>query len=217
MENKIIDKVNKLLKLSQSSNIEEAMSAYDKAHALLKEYNLKIEDIKEKPEVDGVEILSGKKNETKWKTILLNGIAKSNYCALMISKSVETNYKIYGRDYNIESTKIMFDYLCEAIERITKIERKNQKIFNANSFKMGAVKNVVSRLNEKNQKQCTALVPVSKESVNALYRDNPNVKTVSTKIRIDQISLNKGFESANNISLNQQVGNTKTTRRYLNA
>jgi len=32
MENKIIDKINKLLKLSQSSNIEEAMSAYDKAN-----------------------------------------------------------------------------------------------------------------------------------------------------------------------------------------
>jgi len=157
MENKIIDKINKLLKLSQSSNIEEAMSAYDKAHSLLKEYNLKIEDIKEKPETEGIELSSGKKNECKWKTILLNGIAKSNYCALMISKQYETKYKIYGREYNVESTKVMFDYLCEAIERLTKQESKriknndllNRRIFNANSFRLGAVENLIKRLNEK--------------------------------------------------------------------
>jgi len=224
MENKIIDKINKLLKLSQSSNIEEAMSAYDKAHSLLKEYNLKIEDIKEKPEIEGIELSSGKKNECKWKTILLNGIAKSNYCALMISKQYETKYKIYGREYNVESTKVMFDYLCEAIERLTKQESKriknndllNRRIFNANSFRLGAVENLIKRLNEKNQQQCMALVPISKESEKALYQDNPNVRSVSTKVKFEQASLRSGYAKANDISLNSQVSSTKMTRGYLN-
>jgi len=224
MGDKIIDKINKLLKLSQSSNIEEAMSAYNKAHSLLREYNLTIEDIKEKPEIEGIEFSSGKKNECKWKTILLNGIAKSNYCALMISKQYETKYKIYGREYNVESTKVMFDYLCGAIERLTKQERKriknndllNRRIFNANSFRLGAVENLIKRLNEKNQ-QCMALVPISKESEKALFQDNPNVRSVSTKVKFEQASLRSGYAKANDISLNSQVSSTKMTRGYLNA
>ena len=48
---KIIDKINKLLKLAESPNIEEASSAIKKAHKLLAEYNLSLEDIHEKYDI----------------------------------------------------------------------------------------------------------------------------------------------------------------------
>ena len=44
-------------------------------------------------------------------------------CFNDLRKQYETKYKIYGREYNVESTKVMFDYLCEAIERLNKTRK----------------------------------------------------------------------------------------------
>src|SRR5574344_435336 len=122
MESKILDKINKLLKLAQSPNIEEASSAMEKAHQLLKEHNL------------------------------LNEICTFNYCKVMLSKTFvdyrknsSSKFVLYGREENIAATKVMYEYLVSAIDRISHESRKYD-YFNVNDFKNGAVRNIAHRL-----------------------------------------------------------------------
>ena len=78
MENKILDKVQKLLKLSESPNIEESKLAMEKAHQLLKEHNLSISDIHEKSDL--IENCFGHSRRiVNWKKSLINAICQYNY------------------------------------------------------------------------------------------------------------------------------------------
>ena len=212
---KILDKINKLLKLSESPNIEEATAAYEKAHKLLRDYNLHIEDIKEKPEIIS-EIVDEGKRERGWKSLLLNSIAEANYCSFITSKRrgnfLNDSYfknTIYGREENIATTRVMYEYLCEAVERVTKDARKIDKRFNINSFKIGVVENLRERL--LNVEECAALVPVSKEAKDKMIEENPNIKEVSINFS-DERSIILGNLAGNKISLNKQV-DTKTVVR----
>jgi hypothetical protein len=131
MDSKIIDKIGKLLKLAESPNMEEASSAMEKAHQLLKEHNLQMSDIHEKSDLK--EVIYGESGRiVTWKKILLNEIAQFNYCTIILSKTHLNNLKngvnrfiIYGREDNIVSTKMMYEYLVVAINRISENERKS--------------------------------------------------------------------------------------------
>jgi len=211
---KILDKINKLLKLAESPNIEEATAAYEKAHKLLKEHNLHIEDIKEKPDIISETVGEGRR-ETGWKSILFTSIAESNYCSFITHKihgcHYDSGYKyvIYGREENIASTKVMYEYLCEAVERLAKEARSIDKRFNINSFKIGIVQNLSRRLFT--IEECTALVPIIKEAKDKMMEENSGVKEVSINSS-DRHSTYLGFLAGDKISLNKQVGNTIRTR-----
>jgi len=215
MDSKIIDKIGKLLKLAESPNMEEASSALEKANQLLKEHNLQMSDISEKSDLK--EVIYGESGRiVTWKKILLNEIAQFNYCTIILSKTYLNNLKngasrfiIYGREDNIVSTKMMYEYLVSAIDRISENERKSNKYFNINDFKNGAVQNIARRLSlmkirENNEEK--GLVVLNKESQDFMLEKNPDIKEVSIKTKRTS-SFEKGLTEAESISLNNQIHN----------
>lgn len=220
---KIIDKIGKLLKLAESPNIEEASSAIEKAHKLLKEHNLQMSDIQEKSDLK--EIIYGECGRiVNWKKILLNEIAQFNYCTIVLSKTYLNNLKnrasrfvIYGREDNIVSTKMMYEYLISAINRISKNETRRNKHFNINEFKNGAVQNIAHRLSLMKIKENDVekgLVVLNKESQDFMLEKNPDIKEVSIKTKRTS-SFEKGITEAESISLNNQIHNFSQAKEYI--
>ena len=216
MDNKIIDKISKLLKLSHSPNEQEALSAFEKAHQLLKEYNLSIEDIKEKPELTKLD-LEEQSKAYKWKTLLLCSVAKLNYCTIITEKRYRsTKQVIFGREANIISTKAMYEYLVEAVERLTKEYRKRNSYINMNSFKQGIVLRLQYRFSIMGQtEECTALVPITEEAESFAKSQYSNLKQVSTVVS-DDYSTHLGQKAGDEISLNQQVEEDNIIQGALN-
>jgi hypothetical protein len=217
MENKILDKVQKLLKLSESPNIEESKLAMEKAHQLLKEHNLSISDIHEKSDL--IENSFGHSRRiVNWKKSLINAICQYNYCGLLLKGQVHSDsyFALYGREDNIAVTKAMYEYLVNAIERIAKEERKNNSYFNLNDFKSGAVITISTRLRDLRieESDCTSLACVSKEAEDFMRKNNPNTQRVSLKVH-NSSSTNLGFTKADSISLNSQINNGRVVRDYI--
>jgi hypothetical protein len=217
---KIIDKISKLLNLSKSPNMQEASIALEKAHTLLKEHNLKMEDIKlEKSDLIKNSFIKTKRL-VNWKFILCDIICLYNYCSLVKKQQYESELVVYGREENVISSKLMFEYLVSAIDRIAKNERKLNRLFNMNDFKLGASYNLISRIQKFQYKENTdnekALVPVLKEAEDYMKKDNSNL--IKAPIRESNSgSTYLGYEKAKSISLNNQI--TKEERlvsNYLN-
>lgn len=123
MEEKIIDKIRKLLNKQESAksvgNLEEADAFALKVTELLTKYNLSIFDIKEKEDENAVgysihKDISKKKNEGEFIFDLYNVICKFNYGKLIIlSRSDEKYAMIIGTLLDIEIIRFLGDQLAE--------------------------------------------------------------------------------------------------------
>lgn len=205
---KINNKIAKLLKLSKSPNEAEAQSAIRKAHNLLKKYNLRLEDIKEQSDIKKERIYKCMR-ERKWKRLLLQQVAIYNYCYVIYYQGYKFfEYEIFGRDYNIEITKSMFEYLVETIERMTKdIKRANR--LNTNNYKMGITSRLIQRLEElkiieNENPDCKSLVIISNEAKEEAHKLG-DIKLMNNTYSEYDLSYYKGEADADNISLSKQI------------
>ena len=133
----------------------------------------------------------------------------------MLFRSVKC-FVIYGREENIAATKVMYEYLVSAIDRIAHESRRKEQL-NVNDFKNGAVRNIAHRLRLlriKENDEETALVPISKEASDFMQQQNPDLKEVSIQTR-NSTSLEKGFRRAESISLNSQIHNFSQAKEYI--
>lgn len=213
---KVADKIRKLFALSQSPNEAEAASAMQKAHELLKAYNLSMADIgsgtDSESDVTSSEFPSNGKSEELWKTRLMSIVAKSNYCAMVIMKGLgkHWSYKLYGREENIAATLAMFDYLSSAIRRLSEKAKDIIPNFSHRDFRFAAVGRLAERLEELRLQEsydgsCTALVVVSNEADAAMRKDNAHLRHRNVKGAGDTESALAGRESANSLALNKQI------------
>lgn len=220
---KIIEKIRKLLALSNSPNQAEAESAMRFAQKLMEQYRIESTDI-EMGEVDSV-VLSqgqGRVKLTVWQTILLNGIARSNFCTFIITKSFtgfDTRRRkmfvrsrlLVGRQVNLLATQLMYDYVVEVGFRLAK---RYTGASDRNSFLNGFADGVFMQL-EKSKEQWgveeqEALVLTG----DRLFKENKKfLDQQGMRIKKDDSglsrSLNKnyhsGFKKGNTLSLNRQV------------
>lgn len=152
IDHKITDKIEKLLRLSESSNEHEAEVAMKKAMSLLAEYNLTREDIKgEQKEPVGISFISEGKNFKKWKSTLLLSVCESFFCRLLCYS--DGKYGIIGKDYNRQSAMGSYAYLLSVIEYrcAEELKRYNGHIHGirfSNAFKNGMATKIALRLQE---------------------------------------------------------------------
>jgi len=206
-----LNKIKKLLALTESPNFSEASVAMSKVHQLLKEYNLSLSDIVKDNRFSIIEndYLSFQK-ERKWRTILVYDVATANYCTCLrlIHGDGSTDLKIIGKEHNILATRIMLDYLMEAIDKRAKRYPASER----KSYKMGFVSALGKRLQkikEEDQTQCTALVVQEKSAVDQYLKERGDVTSLSVKFKVDMNNIfNNGYEDGNNVSLNQQVSSS---------
>lgn len=151
-QQKIIDKVEKLLRLAaRNTNPEEAAAATAKAQELLAAYNLSMSDVSQSEDKSAVrEQLRIKGGMYEYQRELYGAVARLNFCLYwtIVDKKYQTKNKldrntgvirpryvltktfqhvIIGRLVNARSTRIMADYLRQTIERLVNERYSNQQ------------------------------------------------------------------------------------------
>jgi hypothetical protein len=213
---KIVDKIRKLLALSESSNEHEAMLAMENANKLLMKHNLEMSDVNEVDINEMIEddIMSGGRLMS-YKTSLISSIMRLNNCEIVVHNRTRGQkiVKALGKKHNIQVSISMYEYLVSTMEKII----KKEKCGNANSFRIGFAHSINQKVNEiikeRNKKQnefdeaCTALVVVEKELVKKFMKEKyPNIRTTITKSSIvDHASYSAGRTAGQAVSLNSQI------------
>jgi hypothetical protein len=235
INSKVIEKIKKLLALSQSPNEHGAALAAEKVSVLLAQYNLSYSDIDGEEDIDAIEVvLEAGKSFSSWKKILLSGIARSNGCYLLVRTTTDKKELILiGVDLNIIVCQQLFEYLTQTIERLCQDHKGKGKLF-LGQFRLGCA----ARLGEKLYKQRQEMeqggitstsesVSVSALAVQSMYKNydqkndqyikqsgmKTSNRSIATKVSGD--GFNEGYSEGDSINLNKQVGSSKE-KKYLN-
>lgn len=131
VSNSVIEKIQKLLKLSENAGATEAeaTSAAAKVSELLALHNLSMGEISEKEAVDSIEQNNDRtcnKNDKKWQSWLYKGAADLNFCKYLINVggSGGIRHMIVGSPINVLAAGLLGDYLVSAVKRICREETK---------------------------------------------------------------------------------------------
>lgn len=158
---KILDKIRKLLALSTSSNEYEAALAASKAQELLLKYNLEMSQLKQDvgDEIERWNFRTPFRDS--WLSYLMGAVASANLCRVVQGGGWKTGrrewengpftagervreFYLFGKKPNLEVTEFMYEYLAAEIDRLT--PRKGAKY--VSSFRIGAVTTIDKRLKE---------------------------------------------------------------------
>jgi ElaB/YqjD/DUF883 family membrane-anchored ribosome-binding protein len=219
----IIDRVHKLLSLSNSTNVHEAAAAAAVANRLIDQHRLTLADL-EKPEQDSVPLVedagyvytSGK--VTPWKTIMLHNLV-AHYGLYHYNDSDYSNgrkvsrFKLVGRQDDIAVCRYMFAWLVTECQRLSDSEAKGfGKIFAA-SYCEGFVQGVntqlkLSREEIKKTATITSIVKIDARQAEAkgfAFKTVKGLHTVKAKSarRMDNFAFQVGKTRGENISLSK--------------
>lgn len=192
-EDKILDKVKKLLALAGNNpSKEEAQAAAAKAQALLAEYNLTLP--KEEQESEAIDFTYFDTGvDRAWKYELASVLAKNFRCKCIWWGKKRVGF--YGYKHDTEVAAQVFEFLFWSIRRNLRKVKKQAKeekgtakgvIF---SYSQGFIQGVKDTLDA----QCTALMIVTPKEVNEAYSgwcSNNGVKQLSINRR-DAKDFNK--------------------------
>lgn len=140
MDQNIVDKIRKVLALSNSPNENEAAAAAEKVQTMLAEYNLSLSDIKDEDDSADESIVIDSGDVTTalpWRRPLALAVAKMYFCDyfyttvpytktndgagnVKYSKQASDIHNFVGAVHNVAVARVMFMYLNETIDRLAK-------------------------------------------------------------------------------------------------
>jgi len=223
----IIEKVQKLLALAKSSNINEAAAATAAANKLIDQYRLSEADLSLSSEDDQLIEDDGFVYETgrivPWKNSLAITLAKHYGCA-MFNSTVYPNgrkvsrYKLIGKKSDIQITKYMFSWLTAECQRLVEKEAQGKgKIF-SQSYCQGFVSGVsqqltISREAAKQEASSAAIVKIDSREQEAIHFMNQNYNLKANKAssasRIDPRAFDAGMNKGKSIHLGNGLDTKK--------
>jgi hypothetical protein len=189
VNDKIIDKVRKLLELSKSGNVNEASSAAARAQELMSKYNIEeaalaVESGEEDGpiEVEDLHVFESAKLQN-WRGILSQAISRANgcstyssMCAIPVNNKFERRActKIVGPRAAADLVRYMYAYICSEVERLAKEIGKTQSTGRSwhHSFKLGAAIEIAGRISQSARDERTRAVQQAQSSGTALVRVN---------------------------------------------
>lgn len=158
MSDDILNKIKKLVRLSESSNPNEAASAMAKAQAMLQQHNLEMSDLgaigEDKDEV-GNDVFSYGLRRVSWKEKLAGVIARNNFCGNLIGKGY---IRFIGHKRDLAVVEWMFKDVSARLEVLSREDFKRWKKDNPyesvhgkhwmNAYLFGAVNGIATRFHE---------------------------------------------------------------------
>lgn len=177
----ILSRIQKLLALATSDNVNEAELAASKAQELLLEHNISEDELNSFSSEKNERVIEirtkGKnaRNRSNWSIALADIVARANLCSIITSGA---GLIWIGKKTNLEVAQYIFDNLVNDLTRIADLEHYKYKQTTPhyaqihgktwkNSFYYGANQSIRERLNT-NLEQLTA----SREDMNALVVRN---------------------------------------------
>lgn len=160
---KIADRLRKLLALSQSSNQHEAAIAAARAAELMAEHQIEAAMLAEaEREPIDQEVLETFGTRVTWKGMLANGISYSFGCRVYWSRGIDegkrwTRLMIVGRKADADAARYTFHYLCNEVNRLATsawdARHSDKTLFHTarewkNGFRVGAASTIAQRLRQ---------------------------------------------------------------------
>ena len=206
VDSNVVEKIRKLLALSHSANENEATMAAEKAQEILFKHGLSMAEVEafadhtshqENPEMRDFN-LENKASEGQWKGYLLNGIARSHFCQIVLCDDTDGGKKAYTFGYpeDIETVVVLYEWIKEQLVHFHRVAWKgycgSQKR-NAfrRAFMMVASVRIAQRLKTKFDQlaaqsiQSTALVRNKDLAVNRMKNDIfPKLHRTKSTLRV---------------------------------
>lgn len=225
----LIEKVQKLLSLSQSDNVNEAATAFAVAQKLIFQHNLDISQLDEIQQpvesiVDSQIPLYTGKRVVHWKSHLAFGLAKLNSCTTYISHFDGIAIRIVGHESNVELVRYFFNSIVSQIEFLSdqalKAGKGSGKTF-TNNLKHSATITVIDRLSlvrkEFQQEHgSTAMVLVDQKATEVKMWVSKNLRlkeSVAMPYRPDANGWAAGVEAGKQVSLNKPLNSGNQYKR----
>jgi len=163
-QDRVIDKVKKLLRLSTSDNVNEAAAAAARAQSLMDEHRIDqamidVSDTGDDEPAEADEKVSDHDHEpvevgraiATWKGQLLMAVCGVNACKCYRGYQPHDgryvrNLCIIGRPSDVAMVRHLYAYLAHEIERLCRKENRSYGRTWMNSFRLGAVSEVSRRL-----------------------------------------------------------------------
>ena len=222
----LIQRLQKVRALTESSVPGEAAAAAAKLQEILLKYNLEMEDIEEDSPVphdkyvkEELELGVTSGNMINWRRILLSGIARSLMCAAFGYQGTR-KMVIVGQGHNIEIVRHFYDYLSSEISRLADVTWAKARIRTReharswkSSFYNGAVDIVVQRLEEKYQQvsnqdsHTQALVLRNERDLDdAVGHLIGRVRKNTVRQRHSKAGYSRGVRAGKRVNLDRPVG-----------
>lgn len=163
-DERLIDKLRKVLALTSSPNENEAAAASGHLARLLAAHNLDIADLEKRgaaaPGIDTKAHDLGKA-AFKWKLNLANAIADHYFCYALVDDRLKT-VRFIGRPDNVDSLIMLYGWIIDQIKRVSADERRRHQDLTGEhidplrwqvNFGLGAVERLRDRLYEQRQRE----------------------------------------------------------------
>lgn len=190
-------KVQKLLKLTASSNVNEAASAAARAQEIMDRFGIE----KAAAELAGTEgqepildhgkshdsALDGGGRVERWRVVLGMGMATANGCMLYSSRKrgaggKMTTLELIGRPSDVGTVRYLYDYAALEIEGLAKAAGAGLGRTWNSQFKLGAAQAVVSTMEKQRQATLAAVRAETDGSSTALMRVDQAIAKVERKL-----------------------------------
>lgn len=230
VQEKIIEKIRKLLSLAENNpNPAEAESAMLKAQELLLQHAIDMADVKDKPAVKVIQVVSKASANTSWGRSLAYIISKNFRCIEFYRRISQNDRKVVflGEEEDAEIACSMYDYAYKWLNKsacnyATRM-RNTQGIVKGvkQDYILGFLSGLTSKFNEQiKSNESYAMVVVTPKEVNDEFQ-KMKLKTVklsdSVRCHGSQQALQAGYNDGRNFSTNM-IGksNDKGTQHLAN-
>lgn len=218
----IIDKIRKLLALSESSNEHEAALAASHVQRLLSEHNLALADLAaaDRPhKADQIET-SSSKTLPKWVRHLSAGVCRAFDCQA-IHHPAAGKLTFIGVGADVQVAAYTYSYLDQTLRRLCRSymaqhpgggSAARQRELLRQSYFLGAVSTITTRLHD--QKQQTpitpgALVPVKAGLIKQAMHEIGAIRTIhSRRSYIDGQAYRQGQQDGSTVGIHQGITGT---------
>lgn len=217
MSEKLIDKVRKLLALSESDNENEAKLAMLKAQEIMVAHNIAHSDLKINESKDVNEEVFGEKTKKKWRYKLASIVAENFKCEVFYRGDGRRGNRVVfvGFQDDIDVTKVVYESAVNVIEknqnRVYKLARKNGyeskgiKNSYAKGFLFGLM-NAFESQKERMGMEWGLVLQVPVEVKNHMTKKTFDGDGISMDIvAVNDFALHEGYDDGKKFSVHEQI------------
>ncbi len=148
---KLLDRIKRLLRLAESSNVHEAASAAARAQELMSRHRIEAASLEADSTAGIVDHrdapLEASKRLRPWKTHLADAIARANGCRIYLhTRGNIRAVVLVGRSEDAELVRMLFAELVKRVEAMTRKHGEGRDRAFCNAFRLGMVVTIGERL-----------------------------------------------------------------------
>lgn len=213
MNNKIAEKIKKLLNLANSCNEYEAKLAAEKANEIMTRYNLTTQDV-QIDEYNESTLDESQRSAPEWKFIMhiLDECFFVTTYKMRDRRTGKTVMQMYGTKTNTQVAGYVAEYLKVAMPRLFKEWRQENgaNIKQKQPFYLGFTKGLISQLKAKQQVVSNELgLVIVKDAQLNKYLNEMGCTSKSTKIKHDAQATAAGYQHGEKFQIRRGLEDNK--------